>query len=216
MWIRFWNAFTKITGWPIQKLAFRTKIHCEDAAVQNRRIRGSAIIVSNHTSVFDYAVFMFVFFSRTLRYQMAELLFEKKPLGLLLKLLGGIRVDRNSQNFSFLSVSERILEKGGVVGIFPESRLPLPDEEAPLPFKPSAAYLALTSGVPVIPVYTNGSYFSKKRAAVMIGKPFEARTLTDDSLSEKENIDFVARAMRQRVIDLGNLLHERNEETKKK
>lgn len=215
MWIRFWNAFAKITGWPVQKLAFRTKIHYEDASVQNRKIRGGAIIISNHTSVFDYAVFMFVFFGRTLRYQMAELLFEKKPLGTLLRLLGGIRVDRNSNNFGFLSQSERILEKDGIVGIFPESRLPLPGEERPLPFKPSAAYLALSSGAPIIPIYTNGSYFSKKRAEVIIGKPFYAKSLADSELSQKENIDLVSKKMRQRIVDLGIMLHEKEEEKRR-
>ena len=208
-WIRFWNGFAKLTGWPLQKLLFRTKILYEDPAVQKRRIRGPAILICNHTSVYDYAVLLFVFFTRTLRFQMAELLFEKKPLGLLLRLLGGIRVDRGGHNFTFLRASEDILAKGGVVGVFPESRLPRAGEERPLPFKPSAAYLALSSGVPVIPVYTNGRYFQRRRAAVMIGTPLLARELTEEGDSEKEAIDRVARRMREKVIALGKLLDER-------
>lgn len=215
MLIRFCHAFVKITGWFVQMLAFRTKIYYEDPALQNRRIKGKAIIISNHTSVYDYAVFLFVFWSRTLRYQMAELLFDKKPLGLLLKLLGGIRVDRNAHNFGFLSESEKILDAGGIVGVFPESRLPRPGEERPLPFKPSAAYLALSSGAPVIPVYTNGSYFTRKRASVVIGKPLDARSLTDAGRSEKENIEIVTQTMRQRVIELENLLNEYENKTEK-
>ena len=207
--IRFWNAFVKITGWLPQKLVFRTKILYEDPAVQKRAIRGPAILISNHTSVYDYAVMLFVFFSRTLRYQMAELLFEKKPLGGLLRRLGGIRVDRAAHDFGFLRVSEDVLRRGGVVGVFPESRLPREGETPPLPFKPSVAYLALATGAPVIPVYTNGRYFQWKRAAVIIGKPLLPGELTDASLSEKENIDRAAQRMREKVIALGNLLHER-------
>lgn len=208
MWIDFWNWFTKITAWPAQWLCFRTKILYEDKAVQGRRIRGAAIIVSNHTSVYDYAVWLFVFFSRTLRFQMAELLFEKKPLGTFLRLLGGIRVDRNTHNFDFIARSQQILSDGGVVGIFPESRLPRAGEERPLPFKPSAAYLALSSGVPVIPVYTNGSYFSKKRAAVMIGTPMDADTFEHSGETEKERIELVSQALRDRIIELGKKLHD--------
>ena len=63
MLIKFFNWFTKITAWPVQKLLFRTKIHYEDKSVQSRRIKGSAILISNHTSVFDYAAHLFVFFS---------------------------------------------------------------------------------------------------------------------------------------------------------
>lgn len=207
-WIRFWNAFVKITGWPVQKLKFRTKILYEDPAVQKRRIRGPAILISNHTSIFDYAVFLFVFPGRILRYQMAEVLFRKKPLGALLRALGGIYVDRNAHNFSFLRKSEQILSEGGVVGVFPESRLPLPEEERPLPFKPSAAYLALESGASVIPLYINGGYMKKNRAVVVIGTPMNARDLTDETLSDRENIERVSEYMRQRVIELGNLLNE--------
>ena len=122
--IRFFNNFVKATGWPTQLICFRTKVYYENKAVQSRRIRGSAILVSNHTAVYDYAVMLFVFFTRTLRYQMAEVLFGKKVLGPFLKNMGGILVDRDSTNYSFMSESAKILEQGGVVGIFPEGRLP--------------------------------------------------------------------------------------------
>ncbi|MCR5221501.1 MAG: 1-acyl-sn-glycerol-3-phosphate acyltransferase [Lachnospiraceae bacterium] len=209
MFIRFVNAFTKITAWPVQRLLFRTKILYEDRRVQGRRIKGSAIIISNHTSVYDYAVMLFVFFSRTLRYQMAEVLFEKKPLGYFLKGLGGIRVDRNNYDFSFLARSERILRNGGVVGIFPESRLARKGEERPLPFKPSAAYLALSADVPVIPVYTNGCYFSRHRAVVLIGKPMDIHVYTDRVSGEKEKIEALTKAMRDKIISLEKEYHER-------
>ena len=133
--VRFFNAFVKITGWLVQKLCFRTKIYYEDKKVQSRKIKGPAIIISNHTSVFDYAVFLFVFFSRTLRYQMAEILFKKKLLATFLKCMGGIYVDRSAHDFAFLAKSEQILSKGGIVGVYPEGRIPKEEEEKPLPFK---------------------------------------------------------------------------------
>lgn len=212
MWIKFVNLFTKVTAWPVQWICFRTKILYEDKKVQGRKIRGSAIVISNHTSVFDYAVFLFVFWSRTLRCQMAEVLFEKIPLGYLLKGLGGIRIDRNNYDFSFLARSQAILKAGGVVGIFPESRLALPGEERPLPFKPSAAYLALQSHVPVIPVYTNGRYFQKKRAIVLIGKPLDVMSAVDPALSEKEQIAAASEYMRNRIIALEKEYHARTGE----
>ena len=209
MFIRFWNTFVKITGYFVQLPIFRTKVYYEDKNVQSRRIKGAAIIYSNHTSVWDYGVYLFVFFFRTLRAQMAEVLFQKKPLGLFLKMMGGIKVDRTGFNFGFVSRSQEILEKGGVVLIFPESRLPLKDEERPLPFKPSAAYLGLLSGAPMIPVFTNGKYFSLKRARVIIGKPICARELVDEELSEKENIERISDAMREKIIGLERELYER-------
>lgn len=207
--IALWNWFVKITGWLPQKLCFRTKVYYEDKKAQSRRIKGPAIIVSNHTSVYDYAVFMFVFFSRTLRYQMAEILFRKKGLGGFLRALGGIEVNRETHDASCMGKSASILQKGGVVGVFPESRLPKPDEAPPLEFKPGAALLALSTGVKIIPVYTDGCYFKKKRARVMIGKPVDVRALYDDSLSERQNIDVITQKLRQKIIDLGVLLGEK-------
>lgn len=208
MGIKLCNLFVKITGWLPQKLVFRTKMLYEDAAIQKRKISGPAILISNHTALFDYAIWLFVFIGRTLRFQMAEVLFRKKGLGLLLRLLGGIFVDRGTHDFGFVAKSEQILSAGGVVGIFPESRLPLEGEERPLPFKPSAAYLALSAGVPVIPVYTNGRYWTLRRAVVMIGTPMDVSLLTDPALSDKENIDRVTQAMRTRIMELGKKLDE--------
>lgn len=208
MWINIFNWFTKITGWPVQKICFRTAVYYEDQDIQDRKINGPAIIISNHTSVWDYAVWLFVFYNRTLRFQMAEVLFKRPGLGLLLRQLGGIYVDRNSHDFSFITKSEKILKRGGVVGIFPESRLPKPGEERPLPFKPSTAFLALSSGVKLIPVYTDGSYFNKKHANVIIGCPIYAGDFADDNASEKENIEIISNVLRKRIIELGNKLDE--------
>jgi 1-acyl-sn-glycerol-3-phosphate acyltransferase len=139
---------------------------------------------------------------------MAELLFKKPVLGPYLRGLGGILVDRNAFDFSFLDSSVQILEKGGVVGVFPESRIPQPGEHRPLPFKPSAAWLAILSGAPVIPVYTNGVYFSLRRAKVVSGTPFYAADFTDESLSEKENISRVNEVLRARIIELEKVLND--------
>ena len=206
--IRFWNAFVKVTGWLPQKLIFRTKVYYEDKQAQSRRIKGAAIVISNHTTVWDYAAYLFVFFFRTFRCQMAEILFQKKPLGLFLKMMGGICVDRQNFDYNVTGKSLSILEHGGVVGVFPESRLPLEGEERPLPFKPGAAYLALQSGAPIIPAFTNGAYFGKQRARVIIGKPVHARDLYDEALSEKENLTRISEMLREKIIDLERQLYE--------
>lgn len=207
--IAFFNYFVKITGWLVQKIIFRTKIYYEDKKVQSRRIKGKAIIVSNHTSVYDYAVYLFVFFFTTLRCQMAEILYRKKFLALFLKMMGGIYVNRDVHDLSCLDKSNEILSKGGKVLIFPEGRIPKKDEERPLEFKPGAAILALMSEAPIIPIYTNGIYFTKKRVRVIIGTPIKIENLIDKNLSEKENIDIVNKVIKEKIIELGRMLDEK-------
>ena len=168
----------------------------------------------DHHAVWDFATMMFTFPGRILRCIIAELMFEKSKLfGWFLKNLGGIRVDRNEQDFTFVSKSCEILDKGGVVEIYPEARIPTKDEQTPLPFKPSTVYIALSSGAPVIPVVTNGKYFGKQRLRVLIGKPMDVREMFDDNLDERQNIEAITEKLREKIIQLQ---HELQSKTTKK
>ena len=201
------NWFFKITGWLPQLILFRTKVHYEDRRVQGRGIKGKAIVISNHNYVMDVAVMMFVFFGRTLRPAVAEIMYQKNFLmTLILKMLGAVRVDRDDHDFSFLTKLKRILDCGGVVEIYPESRLPKKGESRPLEFKPSYVYLALESGAPIIPVYSNGMLFDSRRERVLIGKPINVEELYDHNLSEKENINNINIYIRSKIIELGEEL----------
>ena len=205
---KFMQFFVRLTGWLPQKLCFRTKILYEDRSIQSRYIHGPAILVSNHTALFDYAAMLFVFWTRTLRYQMAEILFKKPVLGPFLKLMGGVHLDRYAHQYGFMEQSLAILGRGGVLGVFPEGRLPRPGETPPIDFQPGAAYLSLASGVPIIPVWTDGQYFSLRRAHVMIGTPLDPGEFSKLPLPEKEKIALYTKALRDKVIDLKELAHE--------
>ncbi len=73
----------------------------------------------------------------------------------------------------------------------------------------------MLSGAPMIPVYTNGKYFSRERerARVVIGTPVYARELADESLSEKENLERISQLLREKIIGLEKLCHERSKES---
>lgn len=203
------NWFVKITGWIPYHLVLRPKIYYENKAVQSRKIKGKAIVVSNHTDLLDFAVVLFTFPLRTMRCAVAELMYKKNVfMTAFLRLLGTVEVDRNSHDFGFLSACERILSRGGVVEIFPESRLPDPGEELPLEFKPSAVYLALQTDTPIVPICNNAKYFKKERMRVVIGEPIDVRALYDDALSEKENIANITAHVRGKIIEFSQRLEE--------
>lgn len=211
------SLFVKITGWPAYFLAFRKKVYYEDKKAQSRRIKGKAIVISNHHTVMDYALMLYVFYGRLLRCQIAELMFKRNPFfTFLLKGLGGIKVDRDAHDFSFIGKSLKILEKGGVVEIFPEARIPKAGEQKPLPFKPSAAYIALHGDAPIIPVYLTDGYFKKQRARVIIGKPIYVKEYYNDTLSEKENLEIISGKLRAKVVELKYELERQIEEKNKK
>ena len=200
----FFQWFVKITGFPLTLLVFRPKRFFQGGKKPALGRRGSVIVASNHTSVFDYAALLFAFPCRIIRCAVAEIMYRKNFfMSLFLRLMGCIRVDRENQDFSFLAKCERVLRRRGCVLIFPEARLPRKEEERPLPFKPSAVHLALETGTPILPVYTDGRYFGRGRNRIAVGEPIYPREMYDEGLSYKENVEHINDTLRGKIIELG-------------
>lgn len=211
---KFVTGFVKVTGLPLQYFYFRKKIYYEDKKHTSRKIKGGALIVSNHTSVYDYPLIMYTFFSRVVHTLVAEVIYKKSSfMNKFMNDLGAIRVDRDSYNFNFMYKMIEVLNENKVGLAFPESRLPTEKDEPGqlLDFKPSYVYVALQTGAPIIPVYTNGIYGklkrkNKDRARIIIGKKFYINDLYDSNKSEKENIEFINDYIKNKIINLGEQL----------
>lgn len=209
--------FVKITGWPFQYFYYHKKIITYNGDKKLKKIKGSALVISNHTSVYDYPLVMYTFPTRTIRTLVAEVMYNKNYfLTKLINRMGAIKVDRDSYDFSFMSKMKSCLNKGQVGLIFPESRLPLENErDSLLEFKPSYIYLALETDVPIIPFYTNGIYGKEKRrkkdrARVVIGNPIYVHDLYRNDLDEKENINFINEYVKERILDLKDYLERQD------
>ena len=216
----FLNWFVKITGFPGEVIFYRKKIYYEDKKASNRKIKGGALIISNHTDIYDYPLMMYTFPGRNLHVLVAEVTYDLNGfMKWLLKGLGAIRVDRNSHDFVFMSQTTDLLKKGKACLIYPESRIPEEYErDHLLEFKPSYIYSALESGAPIIPVYANGIYgkqkkIKKDRARVMIGKRIFVQDLYDSSKSEKENIGYINDYVKNRIIELKALLEKKTKKS---
>ena len=216
------NWFVKITGFPGEIVFYRKKIYYEDKKASNRKIKGGALIISNHTDIYDYPLMMYTFPGRNLHVLVAEVTYDLNGfMKWLLKGLGAIRVDRNNHDFAFMSQTTDLLKKGKACLIYPESRLPEENErDCLLEFKPSYIYSALESGAPIIPVYTNGIYgkqkkLKKDRARVIIGKKIFVRDLYDSNKSEKENVEYINDYVKNKILSLKELLEKKvNEKAK--
>ena len=202
--------FVKITGWIPHLFYFKKKIHYVNKKSQNRKIKGSALIISNHKSIYDVALYMFVFITRDIYMLVGEVMYKKNKLfSWFLNKIGGIKVERESYDFNFLTTTVDLLDKGKVVEIYPESRLPKKDETTMLPFKPSFIYIALESGAPIIPVYTDGNYKNKKGCNVVIGEKIYVRDLYDDSISQEENIEKLSTYVQDYIKGLEKYIDEK-------
>lgn len=198
---RFVLGFTKLTGLIPAYILFKPKVFTSTANAK-RKLPKKAIIMSNHTSLLDFVLYLIVFYFRSIHFLIAEVLFSKnKILSWFLYKIGGIFVNRNSGDFSFVERSLEILDKNGIVGIFPQGRLPINGN--PFPYKPGIVLVALRTDAPIIPVYTDGNYGIFKRAHVIIGEEIYLSDYVDTSdVSEKK------------IKELTKMLEEKNYELK--
>lgn len=195
--------FVKITGFIPYLFYFKVKKYYIN---KNKKRKYPALLISNHTSVMDFALYLYIFHNKTIRPLAAEILYNKnKFLTFMLKMIGAIRVDRDLFDFSFIEKSIDVINKGEDVLIFPEGRIPT--DKNMLEFKSSFIEIALETDAPIIPIYTNGSYGKKKRAKVFVGEEIYLSKLYDNNLSKKENVENLTNYVRNTIIDLGDKLY---------
>ena len=133
------------------------------------------IIASNHQAWFD-PLFIIPFFPKTpVIYTMAkrETVFNRAWKRRLLPLIGvfPISPNRGELDEQGLRTVYHVLERGGVMLMFPEGRYSR--GRALRPLKNGIAYFALNAGVPICPVAVRGTdrLWPFKRIEVSIGPP---------------------------------------------
>ena len=204
--INLFLGFTKLTGIIPAFLLFKPRVFVAQNA--KRRLPKNCILVSNHKSLLDFVLYLLVFPFRTIHFLMAEVLYNKsKFFAFLLNSWGGIKVERDERDFSFVNESIEILDKGGAVGIFPEGRLPINNK--PWPFTTSTAFIAIHSDAPIVPIYTDGNYGLFKRATVCIGEPFSLADYAKDGLNEGEQLTHLTKVLEEKVYALKSLITEK-------
>jgi 1-acyl-sn-glycerol-3-phosphate acyltransferase len=122
-------------------------------------VRGPVILASNHVSYIDPLALAYVTDRRhrRVRFLTKAELFDKQPLGFLLRQIHQIPVVRNSSSAAgALELAVEALRRGECVAIFPEGTISL--DLDPMPGKSGAARLAAESGVPVTPVGLWGAH----------------------------------------------------------
>lgn len=192
-------GFVKVTGLLPAWLLLKPRVLLAPGA--KRRLPKNCILVSNHISLMDFVLCVLVFPFRTIRFLIAEVLYNRsKFLEKFLYLIGGIRVERDAKTFDFVSNALEVLDKGGAIGVFPQARLPLKGQQ--FPFTVSTAFIAMHTDAPIVPVYTNGNYGFTKRTTLVIGAPIHLQEFCKAGLSEKDQLAQLTELLEQKVYAL--------------
>jgi 1-acyl-sn-glycerol-3-phosphate acyltransferase len=142
---------------------------------------GPAILICNHTCGIDH-VLLQAASDRILGFMVAREYYEYPLLNPWCRLVNCIPVNRDGRDFTATRAALRALAEGRVLPIFPEGQI-VPESGRRLgEIKPGTAYLALHSGVPVIPAYLCGtpptndivkSLVTPSHARVFFGEPID-------------------------------------------
>lgn len=114
--------------------------------------RGPVIFAPNHVGVIDGP--MLAIFAPRPVHALTKVEMFRGPLGRFLIESGQIPLDRFNTDPAAVKMCLRVLRDGGAIGIYPEGSRGAGDLER---FHRGAAYLALVSGAPVVPVSMFGS-----------------------------------------------------------
>jgi 1-acyl-sn-glycerol-3-phosphate acyltransferase len=126
---------------------------------------GAAILVSNHISGLDPLLIQSVC-PRLITWMMAKEYMEIIGLRWVFKQVGIIPVARTGRDLSSTRAAMRALADGGLLGVFPEGRIETSRDL--LPFQTGVALMAIKMGVPVFPVYVDGTQRGREIAEAVL------------------------------------------------
>lgn len=157
-------VFFRIVLIPFFLLFFRPMI----IGKENLYMRGKAIFVCNHVSMWDPVLIALV--SPRLVHFMAKSELFKNPIGnLFFRAFLAFPVNRKQSDMASLKNAMRLLDHGKIFGIFPEGKRTITDDMDDL--EKGAAFLAIRSGSPIVPMYLKRRTYEEMRLVMAVGEP---------------------------------------------
>lgn len=139
-------------GRPAGRWVIRRRYDVREHFPGNVPPQGPVIVAANHTGVIDGPL-MAIFGPRPVHALTKEEMF-RGVLGPLLRVTGQLEIDRFATDLRAIRTCLHVLENGGAIGIFPEGNRGAGDLTR---FRKGAAYLALVTGAPIVPLMMFGT-----------------------------------------------------------
>jgi 1-acyl-sn-glycerol-3-phosphate acyltransferase len=172
---------------------------------------GPVILAPNHASFMDH-FFAGAFIRRRVQFMAKSQLFGSGPAQWIFSHGGVFPIRRGSHDEEAFITSAKILERGGVIGMYCEggrSRNGQLAAEA----KPGIGRLALDSGAPIVPVAILGSHQVRNwkrlqfpKVIVHYGKPFRFQAVADSTREQQQEVaDYILERIRELHSELAQL-----------
>lgn len=169
---------------PPLRMMFRLKAHGAEKIPEN----GGYIICANHTSLWDVFVIS-VSLDRQVMYMAKKELFHVPVLKSIISALGAYPVDRSGADVAAIKKTISLLEKGELVGIFPQGTRHPGENPRKTEVKHGVGLMSYRAKCGIIPVYikTKKNHVRPfRRAELFVGDPVEYGDLgfTDGGIKE--------------------------------
>ncbi len=141
-------------------------------------LRRGAIIAANHRSSID-PFFVQLAARRRVHWMVAKEYCQNPTFGIILKALQVIPTNRTGNDTIATRIAMQYTQNGSLVGMFPEGKINT-SRDVLLPVRAGAALVAIKSGVPILPLYIQGSpyhgsvtapFTTPARVKLSFGKP---------------------------------------------
>jgi 1-acyl-sn-glycerol-3-phosphate acyltransferase len=169
--------------------------------------KGPLIFAANHVSYLDPIV-LGIANKRQIHFIAKKEIFEVPILGLIVKSLGAIPVDRQNANLISIKKSFNILKDGKILGIFPEGTRSLNGKLLELNI--GLIKIAFKTNAPIIPIAINGTYdiyppgaklpsfLKRKYVHINVGKPIYLDNNRQKDLKyKKESLSLIEKRIKE-------------------
>lgn len=192
------------TAAPLGYLWFRPKMYyISDAA--KKKIKGGAILVSNHVGFYDPVYLMFAVGYRRHHFITTKELFSTRTKRFFFgKVFLCLCLDRDTTGIGAIRAAVDELKRGSLVTMFPEGHINFDQTGEVNAFKAGAALMALKSGCPIVPVYIHKRKSVWHRQITVIGEPIYV-SLREANKPVLEYLDDVTRLMHEKETELENM-----------
>lgn len=175
----------RVKKYDINGQAFKTKL------------RGGAVVVSNHVGLSDPIVLESAFWYRRMFFLAGEIVMKNPIVAFLLRGAGCIKIDRNISDIEAIRKAVSVLKDGRLLAVFPQGGIH--DTGSVSEIKAGAILLAVQAGVPIIPSYSQKPKHRLHRRTMVIGEAIDPKALCGKKLPSMADIDKISAVLIERI-----------------
>lgn len=201
-----WHDIIKWLGWWQCLLWYRIKKYY-DGPEAKKRIKGGAIVTSNHVGFSDPFVLQCTVLSRRWHFlHMTDLIKNKVQGWFYRRVFLSYAIDRDKPSLKTMKMLSEYAKGGNLIALFPEGHIKR--DNVVDSFKGGAVLIAYMSDRPIIPIYHKRRKSVWNMTRMVVGKSFNIKEMIGPVLTQ-EKVQKVSEELHQYELHLQELCEEK-------